>query len=52
VTCYAYLPQYSYANPSWRYSHQCCDLQNHTTIWNVYIDSADNWYLVSSTIDP
>jgi hypothetical protein len=52
VTCYSNLPKSSYADPSWRYSHQCCDLQNHTTIWYVYIDSANRWHLVGSTIQP
>jgi len=51
-TCFAYLPQYQYANPAWRYSHQCCDLNNHTTVWYVYIDTADNWYLVGTDIAP
>ncbi|HEV7508946.1 MAG TPA: hypothetical protein VGS07_28985 [Thermoanaerobaculia bacterium] len=52
VTCFDYLPQYQTADPSWRYSHQCCDLHNHTTVWYVYIDSADNWYLVGTDIPP
>ena len=45
VTCYS-LPQYYFADPSWQYSHQCCDIYDDTTVWNVFIDSADNWYLV------
>jgi hypothetical protein len=52
VTCYAYLPEHQYADPSWTYSHQCCDLEDHTTIWNVYIDFRGRWHLVSSNIQP
>lgn len=52
VTCYAYLPEHSYPHPSWQYSHQCCDLEDHTTIWNVYIDFRGKWHLVSSNIQP
>ena len=52
VTCYAYLPEHWYPDPSWQYSHQCCDLEDHTTIWNVYIDFRNKWHLVSSNIPP
>jgi hypothetical protein len=52
VTCYAYLPEHSYPDPSWQYSHQCCDLEDHTTIWNVYIDFRGRWHLVGSNIPP
>ena len=52
VTCFAYLPEHSYPNSSWQYSHQCCDLEDGTTIWNVYIDFRGKWHLVSSTIPP
>jgi hypothetical protein len=52
VTCYAYLPKHPYPDPSWNYSHQCCDLDNHTTVWNVYIDFRGKWHLVSSNIQP
>ena len=52
VTCYGYLPEHQTANPAWRYSHQCCDLEDHTTIWNVYIDWRGKWHLVSTNIQP
>lgn len=52
VTCYAYLPEHQYPQSSWQYSHQCCDLEDHTTIWNVYIDFRGRWHLVSSNIQP
>ena len=52
VTCFDYLPQHQYADPSWVYSHQCCDLCNHTTIWYVYIDFRGRWHLVSTNIQP
>lgn len=52
VTCFDYLPKHGYPDPSWQYSHQCCDLENHTTVWYVYIDSGSQWHLVSSTIPP
>jgi hypothetical protein len=51
VTCYSDLPEYSFADPAWQYSHQCCDLEDHTTIWNVYI-FGNRWYLVTSNIQP
>lgn len=50
VTCYSNLPKHSYPQSTWQYSHQCCDLQNHTTVWNVYIDRLGKWHLVSSNI--
>ena len=52
VTCYAYLPEHQYPDPSWQYSHQCCDLEDKTTIWNVYIDFRGRWHLVRSNIQP
>jgi hypothetical protein len=52
VTCYDYLPKSQFADPSWQYSHQCCDVNDHTTIWNVYIDFRNRWHLVSSNIQP
>jgi hypothetical protein len=48
-TCFK-LPKYSYPQPSWTYSHQCCENQN--TVWNVYVDSLGRWRLVSSNILP
>ncbi|HEY0606935.1 MAG TPA: hypothetical protein VGD58_28710 [Herpetosiphonaceae bacterium] len=47
-TCYN-LPKHAYADPTWRYSHQC---REGTTIWNVYIDTLERWHLVSSNIQP
>ncbi|HKI04706.1 MAG TPA: hypothetical protein VKK31_22185 [Thermoanaerobaculia bacterium] len=52
VTCFDYLPKQGYPDPSWQYSHVCCDLNNHSTIWNVYIDFRGKWHLVSSNILP
>ena len=52
VTCFDYLPEHQVAAPSWVYSHQCCDLQDHTTIWNVYVDFKGKWHLVSTSIPP
>lgn len=52
VTCFDYLPEHQFADPSWQYSHQCCDLDDHTTIWNVYIDFRNRWHLVSTNIQP
>jgi hypothetical protein len=52
VTCYSNLPKHQYADPSWRYSHACCDLDNHTTVWYVYIDSLNHWHLCGTTILP
>jgi hypothetical protein len=48
--CFSYLPEYQTPDPSWRYSHQCCDQRDYTTVWYVYIDSAENWYLVYTNI--
>ena len=55
VTCFDYLPEHQTPHPAWQYSHQCCDLNDHTTIWYVYIDFADRWHLVRTqgpVIDP
>jgi hypothetical protein len=52
VTCFDYLPEHQTADPSWQYSHQCCDLQDHNTIWYVYIDFRGHWHLVSTNIQP
>lgn len=52
VTCFDYLPEYQTPNPLWTYSHQCCDLDDGTTVWNVYIDFRGKWFLVSSNIEP
>lgn len=52
VTCYAYLPEHQVAESLWVYSHQCCDLEDHTTIWDVYIDFRNRWHLVSTSIPP
>lgn len=52
VTCYGYLPEHQTASSLWTYSHQCCDLEDGTTIWNVYIDPRGKWHLVSSGIEP
>jgi hypothetical protein len=46
VTCFSDLPEHLTAQATWQYSHQCCDLQDHATIWHVYVDFRGRWHLV------
>jgi hypothetical protein len=46
-TCFSGLPTAWAPDPSWQYSHLC---NIGTTVWIVYIDSTEQWYLVRTSV--